>query len=272
MNKSNIAIKDTYTVVEVVEMSGLPISKIRSLIKSGDLIAETVNATNDAGRKVRRTEIKLHDLVDFGMAHSEYETLYEAVREIKVSADASFFGTPGAIDENAETQVTDASVEPIEEMDPTDAKVRREPPVGPIDNLSEIPQEELLNGDPSSAENTTDTCYPEGPGTCKADDTESDEDPDCKKFREEFEKFVEDTVYTDPNETATRDEATEAVDTCIEEIERDMRMLAAELFKVAKLEELIAERKQQLTADLDDMKGTVAILKDIRNTIALSDE
>lgn len=270
MSNSNIAIKDTYTVVEVVEISGLSISKIRSLIKSGDLIAETVNTTNNTGRKVRRTEIKLKDLVDFGMAHPEYEAMHEAACAIKVSTDASFGGILGAIDENAEPQAIDANVESIEEMDPTDAEVRCEPPVEPIDNLNEIPQEELLNGDPS-AENVTDTCCPEGPGTCKTDDTESDEDPD-KKLREEFEKFVEDTVYTDPNETATRDEATEAVDTCIEEIERDMRYIAAELFKIIKLEELIAERKQQLTSDLDGMKATVAILKDIRNTIALSDE
>ena len=269
MSNSNIIIKDTYTVVEVVEISGMSISKIRSLIKSGDLIAETVNTTNDTGRKVRRTEIKLQDLVNFGMAHPEYETLHEAACAIKVSTDASFGGIPGAIDENAEPQAIDANVEPIEEMDPTDAEVRCEPPVEPIDNLSEIPQEELLNGDPS-AENATNTCCPEGPGTCKTDDTESDEAD--KKLREEFEKFVEDTVYTDPNETATRDEATEAVDTCINEIERDMRYIAAELFKVIKLEELIAERKQQLTADLDGMKATVAVLKDIRNTIALSDE
>lgn len=262
MSNSNIVIKGSYTVAEVVEISGLSISKIRSMIKSGDLIAETVNTTNDTGRKVRRTEIKLQDLVDFGMAHPEYETLHEAVCAI-VSADASFGGISGAIDENAEPQATDTNV------DPTDAKVRCEPPVEP-DNLSEIPQEEILNGDP--AENTTNTCCPEGPGTCKADDTESDEDPDCKKLREEFEKFVEDTVYTDPNETATRDEATEAVDTCIEEIERDMRYIAAELFKITKLEELIAKHKQQLTTDLNGMKGTVAILKDIRNTIALSDE
>ena len=268
MSNSIISIKDIYTVAEVVEISGLTISKIRSLIKSGDLTAETVNTTNATGRKVRRTEIKLKDLVDFGMAHPEYETLHAAVCAIKVSTDASFGGIPGAIDENAEPQATNTNVEPIEEMDPTDAKVRCEPPEEPIDNLSEIPQEELLNGDPS-AENTTN---PEGPGTCKADDTESDEDPDCRKLREEFEKFIEDTVYTDPNETATSDEATEAVDTCIEEIERDMRYIAAELFKITKLEELIADRKQQLTADLDGMKGTVAILKDIRNTIALSDE
>lgn len=270
MSNSNITIKDTYTVAEVVEISGMSISKIRSLIKSGDLIAETVNTTNNTGRKVRRTEIKLQDLVDFGMAHPEYETLHQAVCAIKVSTDASFGGIPGAIDENADTQATDANVEPVEEMDPTDGKVRCEPPAEP-DNLSEIPQEEIPNGDPS-AENTTNTCCSEGPGTCKADDTESDEDPDCKKLREEFEKFVEDTVYTDPNETATRDEATEAVDTCIEEIERDMRYIAAELFKITKLEELIAKHKQQLTTDLNGMKGTVAILKDIRNTIALSDE
>lgn len=270
MSNSNITIKDTYTVDEVVEISGMSISKIRSLIKSGDLIAETVNTTNNTGRKVRRTEIKLQDLVDFGMAHPEYETLHQAVCAIKVSTDASFGGIPGAIDENADTQATDANVEPVEEMDPTDGKVRCEPPAEP-DNLSEIPQEEIPNGDPS-AENTTNTCCHEGPGTCKADDTESDEDPDCKKLREEFEKFVEDTVYTDPNETATRDEATEAVDTCIEEIERDMRYIAAELFKITKLEELIAKHKQQLTTDLNGMKGTVAILKDIRNTIALSDE
>ena len=271
MSNSNIIIKDTYTVAEVVEISGMSISKIRSLIKSGDLIAETVNTTNETGRKVRRTEIKLKDLVDFGMAHPEYEAMHAAACAIKVSTDASFGGIPGAIDENAGSQAIDANVEPIEEMDPTDAEVRCEPPVEPIDNLNEIPQEELLNGDPS-AENATDTCCPEGPGTCKADDTESDEDLDYKKLREEFEKFVEDTVYTDPNETATRDEATEAVDTCIEEIERDMRHIAADLFKINKLDELIAERKQQLTADLDDMKATVAILKDIRNTIALSDE
>lgn len=271
MSNSNIAIKDTYTVAEVVEISGMSISKIRSLIKSGDLIAETVNTTNDTGRKVRRTEIKLQDLVNFGMAHPEYETLHEAACAIKVSTDASFGGIPGAIDENAEPQATDINVDPIEEMDPTDSKVRCEPPVEPINNLSEIPQEEILNGDPS-AENNTNTCCPEGPGICKADDTESDEDPDCKKLREEFEKFVEDTVYTDPNETATRDEATEAVDTCIEEIENDMRYIAAELFKVAKMEELIAGYKQQLTTDLNGMKATVAILKDIRNTIALSDE
>ena len=270
MSNSIITIKDTYTVAEVVEISGMSISKIRSMIKSGDLIAETVNTTNETGRKVRRTEIKLKDLVDFGMAHPEYEAMHAAACAIKVSTDASFGGIPGAIDENAESQAIDANVEPIEEMDPTDAEVRCEPPVEPIDNLNEIPQEELLNGDPS-AENATDTCCPEGPGTCKTDDTESDEDPD-KKLREEFEKFVEDTVYTDPNETATRDEATEAVDTCIEEIERDMRYIAAELFKIIKLEELIVERKQQLTSDLDGMKATVAILKDIRNTIALSDE
>lgn len=270
MSNSNITIKDTYTVAEVVEISGMSISKIRSLIKSGDLIAETVNTTNNTGRKVRRTEIKLQDLVNFGMAHPEYETLHEAACAIKVSTDASFGGIPGAIDENAEPQATDTNVDPIEEMDPADAKVGCEPPAEP-DNLSEIPQEEIPNGDPS-AENTTNTCCPEGPGTCKADDTESYEDPDCKKLREEFEKFVEDTVYTDPNETATRDEATEAVDTCIEEIERDMRYIAAELFKITKLEELIVKHKQQLTTDLNGMKGTVAILKDIRNTIALSDE
>lgn len=268
MSNSIITIKDTYTVAEVVEISGMSISKIRSMIKSGDLIAETVNTTNETGRKVRRTEIKLQDLVNFGMAHPEYETLHEAACAIKVSTDASFGGIPGAIDESTDTQVADANVEPIEEMDPTDAKVRCEPPEEPIDNLNEIPQEELLNGDPS-AENAN-TCCPEGPGTNKTDDTESDED--SEKLREEFEKFVEDTVYTDPNETATRDEATEAVDTCINEIERDMRYIAAELFKVIKLEELIAERKQQLTADLDGMKATVAVLKDIRNTIAPSDE
>ena len=267
MSNSNSTTKETFTVAEVVEISGMSVSKIRSLIKSGDLIAETVNTTNDTGRKVRRTEIKLKNLVDFGMAHPECEILHDFACAIKVSTDASFGGIPGAIDENTEPQAIDANVEPIEEMDPTDAEVRCEPPVEPIDNLSEIPQEKLLNGDPS-AENATDTCCPEGPGTCKADDTESDEDPD-KKLREEFEKFVEDTVYTDPNETATRDEATEAVDTCINEIERDMRYIAAELFKVIKLEELIAERKQQLTADLDGMKATVAVLKDIRNTIAL---
>lgn len=271
MSNSNITIKDAYTIAEVVEISGLSISKVRSMIKSGDLIAEMVNTTNDTGRKVRRTEIKLQDLANFGMAHPEYEILHEAACAIKASTDASFGGIPGAIDENSEPQATDANVEPVEEMDPTDGEVRCVPPEEPIDNLSEIPQEKLLNGDPS-AENATDTCCPEGPGTCKADNTESDEDPDCKKLREEFEKFVEDTVYTDPNETATSDEATEAVDTCIEEIERDMRYIAAELFKISKLEELITERKQQLTTDLNGMKGTVAILKDIRNTIALSDE
>ena len=271
MSNSNITIKETYTIAEIAEIFGMSGSKIRSLIKSGDLIAEMIDTTNNTGRKVRRTEVKLQDLVNFGMAHPEYETLHEAACAIKVSTDASFGGILGAIDENAEPQAIDANVEPIEEMDPTDAEVRcGEPPVEPIDNLNEIPQEELLNGDPS-AENATDTCCPEGPGTCKTDDTESDEDPD-KKLREEFEKFVEDTVYTDPNETATRDEATEAVDTCIEEIERDMRYIAAELFKIIKLEELIVERKQQLTSDLDGMKATVAILKDIRNTIALSDE
>lgn len=63
-------IKNTYTVKEVAFFTGLTLSKVRTLIKNGTIIANKVSASNGT-RTVNRLEISEEDLASFAFSNPE---------------------------------------------------------------------------------------------------------------------------------------------------------------------------------------------------------
>lgn len=65
-------IKEIFTIPEIAQMTGMSGAKVRALIKSGTINGNlNINAVNENGRKVKRTEVTKNDLVEFVINNPE---------------------------------------------------------------------------------------------------------------------------------------------------------------------------------------------------------
>lgn len=108
--------KDFYTIKEIVEMTGLPITKVRSLISDGTIVASKRTA-KIGGRTVRNAFMVANDdLIKFAVEHPELAGPLQDEDFVKSEIEA-------VLHDPVEEPVAEANEEINEPVEPADAEV-----------------------------------------------------------------------------------------------------------------------------------------------------